>query len=76
MSRRTRQKSIYDRIVVGSSPPPTGADPTSRCSQLPFLLYGSLSRAFSRLLCTFCHRKLCRRAASGDTSSVCPCQDA
>jgi hypothetical protein len=33
--------------------------PTSRCSLCPSLLCGSLSRAFSRLLCTSCHRRLC-----------------
>ena len=48
MSRRTRQKSIYDRIVVGSSPPPTGADPTSRCSLYALSCYTALYPAPSQ----------------------------
>jgi hypothetical protein len=41
------------------APLPTCADPTSRCSLCPFLLFGSLCRAFSKLPCTSCRRKLC-----------------
>jgi hypothetical protein len=41
------------------APLPTGVAPTSRYSLCPFLLCGSLSRAFARLSCTSCRRRLC-----------------
>ena len=43
----------------------------SLLSLCPFLLYGSLSRAFSGFLCTFCRRKFCRREVSRGASSAC-----
>ena len=39
---------MYDSIVVGSSPPPTGADPTSRCSLYALSCYTALYPAPSQ----------------------------
>jgi hypothetical protein len=71
-------RRLYGEVCCGtsqarpvSSPLSTCAAPASRCSLCPFLLSGSLSGAFSRLPCTSCHRRLCRREACWDASSVC-----